>query len=98
MCRTMIYNIYNIPQNLASKFWIIYPYTFRIYSSCIDQLPTVEGITVQDRWSYNKKKYSFNTQSDPFTVKASIALSEHDTPSKHWYEYQSKSIWDLVSR
>ena len=92
----MIYDIYNIPSNLASKYWIIYPYTFRIYRTCIDQLPTLDGITLQDRWNYNKKKYSFNTQSDPFTVRAAIDLSEHIFPTKNWYEYQSKSIWDLV--
>jgi len=92
----MIYNIYNIPANLACKYWIIYPYTFRIYSSCLDELGTVDGITTQDRWDYNKKKYSFSCQSDPFTTRAAIDLSEHIFPTKKWYEYQSKSIWDLV--
>ena len=92
----MIYDIYNIPANFACKFWIIYPYTFRIYSSCIDQLPTLDGITLQDRRSHHKKKYSFSAQSDPFTVRAAIDLSEHIFPTKKWYEYQTKSIWDIV--
>ena len=92
----MIYDIYNITATLAEKYWSVWPITFKVWSSALDNPHTFASVTLQDRWNYNKKKYSFNTQSDPFTVRAAIDLSEHIFPTKKWYEYQTKSIWDIV--
>jgi len=60
---TMIYDINNISYSTATKYWSVYPYTFRIYETeCAgEEYPInygtakLNGSTPRDRWNMFQK-------------------------------------------
>jgi len=56
MCEQMIYNIYNVTLTIARKYWSVWPVTFRVWSSALDNTHTIASVTLEDRCNYIIKK------------------------------------------
>jgi len=78
----MIYDIYNISFEQATKYWSHYPYTFKIYQSeCIDDscnfgAEKINGCTAEQRWNAHIKRLGNYAHTDPFTM--ATAMLEMD--------------------
>jgi len=92
----MIYDIYNIPLDLASKFWIIYPFTRKIYmADAPDNLKNLPSKIIDQVYNERKIKYNTGMQTDALTVKIAKELSPYKEIGCHGAFYQTLCIYNL---